>query len=224
MSSSTGEIAIVKTLKLADGRYLAYEEYGDPDGTAVVFNCGLADSRLIRHPDHAVTASLGVRVITADRPGVGASSPDPRRRVVDWGKDIEELVDALELGTFNVAGHSGDAPHTLAVAHGQPERVGKIALASPAPPLDEPGPNKLILNERAIDEGTMPRWDWGFKLEDISQHVDLFYGDADDIVDPEMSLHLGVRLPDCTTHLWTGAGHYGFVDRDRWTDFLTAVV
>jgi pimeloyl-ACP methyl ester carboxylesterase len=218
------EIAIVKMLKLSDGPYLAYEEYGDPDGTTVVFSCGLAHSRLIRHPDDAVTASLGVRVIAADLPGVGGSSPQPRRRIVDWGKDIEELVDALDLGTFTVAGHSGGAPHALAVAHGLPERVGKIALASPVAPLDEPGLSKLIINGRDIVKGTMPLWDWGFKPEDISQHVDLFYGDADDILDPEMPQQLGARLPDCTTHVWSGAGHFGFIDRERWTDLLSAVV
>jgi hypothetical protein len=47
----------------------------------------------------------------------------------------------------------------------------------------------------------MPVWDWGFEPEDISQHVDLFYGDADDILDREMSQQLGARLPDCTTHV-----------------------
>ena len=45
-------------------------------------------------------------------------------------------------------------------------------------------------------EGTMPLWDWGLKPEDISQHVDLFYGEADGILDPTMSQHLGARLPD----------------------------
>src|SRR5436190_17318517 len=54
-------IAIVKTVKLSDGRYLAYDEYGDFDGTPVIFNDGLADSRLIGKPNDAVTASLGVR-------------------------------------------------------------------------------------------------------------------------------------------------------------------
>lgn len=286
-------IAIVKTLKLSDGRYLAYDEYGDPDGTPVIFNHALADSRLIRNPDDAVTASLGVRVIAADQPGVGGSSPQPGRKMVDWGKDMEELVDALGLATFNVAGHSGGAPHALSIPHRLPDRVGKIVLASPVAPLDEPGMSKLIINrdmklvvklhhlhrvvkwvstysankaehdipnfvettanddpsdvktflsdpaQREMFEASfaaaMPRgggdifemmmalWDWGFKPEDVNHHVELFYGDADDLLDPTMPQHLGARLPDCTTHVWNGAGHYGFVDRERWTDFLTAV-
>ena len=38
----------MKVLKLADGRELTYDEYGDPDGAPVIFSHGLSDSRLIR--------------------------------------------------------------------------------------------------------------------------------------------------------------------------------
>jgi pimeloyl-ACP methyl ester carboxylesterase len=49
--------------------------------------------------------------------------------------------------------------------------------------------------------------DWGFRPEDVAQHVEVFVGDADDILDPEMSDRLTARLPDCTEHTWAGAGH-----------------
>jgi pimeloyl-ACP methyl ester carboxylesterase len=55
-----------------------------------------------------------------------------------------------------------------------------------------------------------------------SRHVEMFCGDADNILDVKMPLHLAKRLPDCTTHVWEGADHYGFVD--RWLDFLRAAV
>ena len=71
-------------------------------------------------------------------------------------------------------------------------------------------------------EMIMALWDWGFRPEDVSHHVEMFYGDADDILDPKMPLRLADRLPDCTTHIWPGAGHYGFVDAHRWTEFLSA--
>jgi pimeloyl-ACP methyl ester carboxylesterase len=283
----------VQTLQLSDGRDLAYDEYGSPDGTPVIFNHGLSDSALIRNPDNDLTASLGVRVIAADQPGVGGSSPQPGRTMVDWGTDMEELADALGLAQFAVAGHSGGSPHALAIAFRLPGRVTKIVLASPVAPLDEPGMAKLLVNkdlkliaklhhlhhiikwgsdyeakkaekdiptfvevtvkddesdratfledpaQRAMFEAsftagmiqggegmyemTMALWDWGFRPEDVTHHVELFYGDADDILDPKMPLHLADRLPDCTTHVWPGAGHYGFVDRERWTEFFTAV-
>jgi pimeloyl-ACP methyl ester carboxylesterase len=283
----------MNVLKLADGRDLAYDEYGDPNGAPVIFNHGLSDSRLIRNPDESLTRSLGVRVIAADQPGVGGSSPQKKRRMVDWGGDMEALADALGLSRFAVAGHSGGGPHTLAIAFRMPERVTKVVLASPVSPLDEKGMAKLMINKdlkliaklhflhhiikwtsdyeakkaekdipsfveatagddksdadtflkdpaqremfeasftagmqqggEGMYEMIMALWDWGFRPEDISHHVELFYGDADDILDPKMPLHLAGRLPDCTTHVWPGAGHYGFVDRERWTQFLGAV-
>lgn len=283
----------MQTLTLDDGRELTYDVYGDPDGTPVIFNHGLSDSRLIRNPDESLTASLGVRVIVADQPGVGGSTPQKGRRMVDWGPDMEALADELGLEQFNVAGHSGGSPHALAIAHRLTDRVRRIVLASPVSPLDEKGMAKLMVNkdlkliaklhhlhhiiklgsdsaakkalkdvpsfveataeddpsdaatflddpeQRAMFEAsftqgmiqggegmyemTMALWDWGFEPEDVVQPVTLFYGDADDILDPKMPLHLAGRLPNCTTHVWPGAGHYGFVDRPRWTDFFQAV-
>jgi pimeloyl-ACP methyl ester carboxylesterase len=116
---------------------LAYEDYGDPDGKPVVFTHGFGDSRLIRSPDDALTASLGVRVIAPDQPGVGGSSPKSGRKMVDRGVDVEELVGHLGIGEFAVAGHSGGGPHALAIAHHFPDRVTKGVLASPVGDFDD---------------------------------------------------------------------------------------
>ncbi len=134
-------------LQLADGRILSYDSYGDPDGRPVLFNHGFSDSRLIRNPDDALTASLGVHVIVADQPGVGGSSPLKDRRMVDWGADMEQLVDALGVDGFTVAGHSGGGPHALAVAHRLPDRATKVVLASPVSPLSEKGMAKMLINK-----------------------------------------------------------------------------
>jgi pimeloyl-ACP methyl ester carboxylesterase len=280
-------------LTLADGRELTYDTYGDPAGLAVIFSHGLSDSRLIRNPDDALTASLGVRMIAADQPGVGGSTRMRGRRMVDWGKDMEQLADALGLGTFAVAGHSGGGPHTLSIAVRMPDRVTRGVLASPVGPFDEDGFAKMLVmkdlklivklrhfhhiikwaykadvkkakkdigsfveamaeddasdadtflsdpaqremfeanftagmvqDEEGLYELTLALWDWGFELEDVHQHFDVFYGDADDIISPAMPEHVAERLPDAVAHVWAGAGHYGFVDRDRWTQFLEAL-
>ena len=63
----------------------------------------------------------------------------------------------------------------------------------------------------------------GFELADVRQHVDVFYGDSDDVISPEMPRRVAAELPNSTAHVWPGAGHYGFVDRERWSQFLGAV-
>ena len=66
-------------------RKLGYAEFGDPAGQPVVFLHGWCGSRLTRHPDDQLTASLRVRLITVDRPGVlppTITDPAERRRIL----------------------------------------------------------------------------------------------------------------------------------------------
>ena len=65
--------------------------------------------------------------------------------MVDWGPDMEQLADALGVGQFAVAGHSGGGPHALAVAAHLPDRVTRGVLASPVGPFDEDGFAKLLV-------------------------------------------------------------------------------
>lgn len=59
-------------------------------------------------------------------------------------------------------------------------------------------------------------------LADVPQHFAVFYGDADDIIEPSMPAQVAQQLPQATATVWPGAGHYGFVDAPRWREFLTA--
>ncbi len=52
--------------------------------------------------------------------------------------------------------------------------------------------------------------------------MELYVGDADDILDPAMSTRLGRRIPDCTLHRWPGAGHYAVYG--RWGEFTGSLV
>lgn len=278
---------------LADGRRLTYDTYGDPDGLPVIFSHGFADSRVIRNPDENLTRSLGVWVVAADQPGVGGSTPQPGRRMVDWAADMEQLADHLGLGRFAVAGHSGGSPHALSVAAGMPDRVTHGVLASPVGPLDRDGFAGLLAmrdlkvivrlrrlrpllrwalrsqtakarkdigaylermaaddpsdrhtflsdpaqrtmfeanfstgmeqGEEGMFEMTLALWQWGFEIAAVAQPFDVFYGDADDIISPDMPKRVAGQLADATATVWPGAGHYGFVDRGRWSAFLGAL-
>jgi pimeloyl-ACP methyl ester carboxylesterase len=130
MSTGTGT-----TMRLRDGRLLGYAEQGERDGKPLLMFHGLPGSRLIRHPDASVAERLGIRLITFDRPGIGLSSPQPRRRMLDWPKDVAEFVDAQGIDRFAVLGWSGGTPYALATAHELPERVTRVTLVAPLTPL-----------------------------------------------------------------------------------------
>lgn len=128
-----------ETIRLRDGRTLGFAQFGDPTGNAIFFFHGGGDSRLQRHADDSVAESLGIRLITTDRPGVGLSTYQRRRRLADWPSDIGQLADALSIPRFAVLGYSMGGPHALACAWGLPERVIVAGVVSGIAPFDRPG-------------------------------------------------------------------------------------
>jgi pimeloyl-ACP methyl ester carboxylesterase len=126
-------------IALPDGRQLAYAEFGDPEGRPVLFFHGTPGYRRNPWASNAELRSAGVRLIAPDRPGVGRSSPQPWRRLLDWPDDVAQLADALGLEHFAVVGFSNGGPHAAACAHKLGPRVSSMALVAPMPPLDQPG-------------------------------------------------------------------------------------
>ena len=86
------------SIRLKDGRKLAFAESGDPSGLPVIFLHGNPGSRYMRHPDDSLTYGMGVRLITPDRPGYGLSDFQPDRTLLDCPSDIEQLANMLGLG------------------------------------------------------------------------------------------------------------------------------
>src|SRR3954466_5313493 len=129
------------SVRLGDGRTLAYAEWGDPDGWAVLGCHGSPSSRLERHvEDEGAYRRWGVRFIVPDRPGFGRSDPHPGRRVMDWPDDVRQLLDHLGVATFAVLSLSGGAAYALACAHVFGERVRAVGVLGGAPPPDVPWP------------------------------------------------------------------------------------
>lgn len=81
---------------------------------------------------------LGVRLIAADRPGFGRSSPQPGRTIGDWPADLAALADHLGLERFHLLGVSGGAPFALAAAIALPHRVLGLGLACGLGSLEQP--------------------------------------------------------------------------------------
>ena len=127
------------TLDLADGRSLAWREFGDSDGVPTIAVHGSPDSsavwRLLDEPARVI----GVRVVAPDRPGFGASTPKPGRSILDWVDDLDALTTHLRLDRFGLLAISGGSPYALAVASSHPERVAHLGLMSVICPLDVPG-------------------------------------------------------------------------------------
>jgi pimeloyl-ACP methyl ester carboxylesterase len=135
---------------LADGRELAYDEYGDRDGTPVLSFHGAPSSRLDAAPAHGAALSMGVRLISPDRPGMGRSTYQPGRRLLDWPDDVAELADTLGIGRFAVMGWSCGGPYAAACAARLGDRVTAAALLGSAVPLDLYGTTKGLLSDDRI--------------------------------------------------------------------------
>lgn len=125
-----------EVIQLPHGRRLAYMQWGAPDGHPVIHFHGTPGSRLERYADDPTTASLGVRFITFDRPGYGASTRTTNRGLLGCADDIAVLADQLQLETFCLHGFSGGGPYVLAAAWALRARVSASAILAGLGPLD----------------------------------------------------------------------------------------
>jgi pimeloyl-ACP methyl ester carboxylesterase len=122
-----------EVVRLADGRLLAWAEWGDPRGSPVVFLHCSPGSRILC-PDLAATATAGVRLITVDRPGYGRSEAAANPTLTGFAEDVRRLIDHLWLGQVPVVGWSAGGQYAVACAAVLGERVSALALlATPAP-------------------------------------------------------------------------------------------
>jgi pimeloyl-ACP methyl ester carboxylesterase len=171
-------------IRLPDGRTLGYDEFGDPDGLPFLYFHGFGSSRVLRHPDDRIAADLGIRMFAVDRPGIGLSSGQPGRRLLDWPRDVELLADALGLDRFGVVAWSGGGPYALASGWSLPGRVSLIGLISAAAPLAGVGMSRAAylyprhrVARRAADYAPwmirLAMWTWArAQRSDPERHLD----------------------------------------------------
>src|ERR1700759_4766329 len=115
-------------VQLDNGAVIAFQEYGDPGGTPVIFCHGWPSSRTMAQLADESARSLGVRIISPDRPGISGSSIQVDRKLSDWPSIVERLVDYLQIAEFRMLAISGGAPYAYATAVALPERVRTIAI------------------------------------------------------------------------------------------------
>jgi pimeloyl-ACP methyl ester carboxylesterase len=142
-------------MRLEDGRWLAFELQGDPDGIPVLcvsmlsfflkkyltpvcmYFHGLLGSRLESNFDAQSSLVHGILFISVDRPGYGLSTYSPKRSYLDFVEDIEQLLNYLALPKVLVIGFSSGGPYALACAARIPERlIGCSVVSSDLPYAD----------------------------------------------------------------------------------------
>jgi pimeloyl-ACP methyl ester carboxylesterase len=274
------------TLRLPDGRQLAWYEYGDAAGLPCVYITGTPASGLAGATYDKAAAEAGVRWISVDKPGYGHSDLARGRTLLERADDLRVLVDDLGLDRFAVAGESGGGPFALALAHLLPERITTAVVIAGLGPGDDPhardgmkAANRFLfgLAQRApwalplpigamarslgsdakaekavtklladapvadraayedaefrslfvaatrdafrngtagtVDELRLLARAWGFRLEDITTHVDLFHGEQDVNVPVAVARRVAAALPNCDSRFYPELGHLLAVPR-----------
>jgi pimeloyl-ACP methyl ester carboxylesterase len=113
-----------------DRRALTFDDVGDPAGIPVVYLHGGGDSRLSRHPDDSIAASLGIRLLAVDRCG-----PAVRGRTLrSCAGEVLALLDHVGVARAAVVGWSAGGPHALALAAVAPARVERVVIVASLPP------------------------------------------------------------------------------------------
>jgi pimeloyl-ACP methyl ester carboxylesterase len=129
-------------ITLPGGRQVEYSDAGAPDGLPVLFFHGTPDTRRASWSGQAPARHAGVRLVAANRPGYGHSSPGELscRQAV---QDAVDVADHLGITSFAVLGMSVGGMYALACAALHPDRVLRAAVvATPgeSPRLDPPWP------------------------------------------------------------------------------------
>lgn len=111
------------TMQLADGRCLAYDDLGRPEGFPILYFHSAGSSRLECRLFEASAGRSGFRLIAADRPGIGGSDFRPGLGHDQISADLIELADFLDLNRFGLLSHTSGGIFALSLAHHFSERV-----------------------------------------------------------------------------------------------------
>ncbi|EMD01226.1 hypothetical protein BAUCODRAFT_118932 [Baudoinia panamericana UAMH 10762] len=116
-------------------RTISFSEVGDPEGAAVFVSVGMGLTRYVSAFYDELATTLRLRLITVERPGVGASDPYPaghRGGPLSWPEDVLAICEHLNITKFSLLAHSAGAVYALATALILPHMIkGKVHLLAP---------------------------------------------------------------------------------------------
>ncbi|KAF2725041.1 alpha/beta-hydrolase, partial [Polychaeton citri CBS 116435] len=135
------------------GRVISFSEVGDPEGNAILMCTGLGLTRYVSELFHELAIALHIRIITIERPGIGASeahSPYDATGPLAWPNDVRTVCHHIGVRKFSILAHSAGAAYGMAVALTLPQMVrGKVHLMAPwIPPSQLEGLNAEAVGSR----------------------------------------------------------------------------
>ncbi|MGH8530024.1 MAG: alpha/beta fold hydrolase [Nevskiales bacterium] len=138
------------TMRLADGRQLAWAEFGDRGGRPLLALHGTPGGRIQSALMDAAARQAGVRVIAPDRPGFGDSDPKPDLSFSSYVDDVRQLLAHLGLKRVAVCGISDGGGYALACARWLPDLVSKVVLVSAMAPAPRAARKGTLLQLRVV--------------------------------------------------------------------------
>ena len=186
---------------LPDGRSLEVIVTGPAEGVPLVFHHGTPGSAMQFTAIQRAVTDRGLRLVTLSRPGYGASTRLPGRRVADVAADTVAVLDHLDADRCLVAAWSGGGPHALACGALLPDRVvGVLSIASVAPfaadGLDwSAGMGDENVEEFGAAAGGEPA---------LRRYLDAVRGEMVQITGEDLSRSMGTLLPPVDLAALTG--------------------
>ncbi|KAF2263347.1 alpha/beta-hydrolase [Lojkania enalia] len=123
------------------GRLISFSEVGDPQGFAIFVCVGMGLTRYVMAFYDQLALTLKLRLITPDRPGIGASQVDPNGTPLSWPDDVLVICQALRITKFSLLAHSAGAIYALATSLRMPQHIrGRVHLLAPWIPPSQMAP------------------------------------------------------------------------------------
>lgn len=124
-----------ESMRLSDGRTLAWSDSGHPQGHPVVLCHAFLHGQHDRHPDDSLLHRLGIRLLIPERPGCGHSDVLEGATIENWPHDIAQMLGHLGIDRLSVLGWSMGTPYALALTHHFGARIVALHLTSPIFPV-----------------------------------------------------------------------------------------
>ena len=109
---------------------ISYREFGDPNGSPILYFHGVPSSSLHGSFFASAATYLAVRLISVDRPGLGESDYYSAYTVRGWAENILSMTEEWKSKKFSVIGFSGGGPYAAGCAYVMPSRLEKVAIVN----------------------------------------------------------------------------------------------